>query len=268
MYFANPSRRMFAGVIVLIGAWPALANAGAPPAMAPLALPALAACDGQTEADITQTPITAQDPAVARLLVAIQQTFDTALAENILKAVALPTRLAEAMPKRGTVRPGVSVSGKVPANTSTAQTLAALANPSFGARDGMAVSVHQQLAPSGALNTDIRFMHQTEAIDAGFNLAARQSLVTTDPMAMRYEGRAMVNLGQTMQFGLAARGTLGTLEAPTLGGTERAGPALHLHLNDRSLSLVSDFGYDFGLNPVSAAAGPQFRARLDLKLSL
>lgn len=263
MHVLRHCRWIAAGLILPIGAWPALAQAGTP-----LTLPALAACDGQTEADITQTPITAQDPAVARLLTAIQQTFDTALAENILKTVELPNRIAAVSPKRHAARSGLAMSVKVTPNASASQTLAALANPTFGERDGMAVRVHQQLVPSGALNTDIRLIHQTGALDAGFDLAAQQSLVTADPTAMRYEGRAVVNLGHTMQFGLAARGTLGTLESPRLAGSELAGPTLHFNLKDRNLSLVSDFGYDFGLNPISAATGRQFRAKLDLKLSL
>ena len=255
----RPFRRIAACLIVLIGAWPLLALADTP-----LALPGLAACDGQNGTDITQTPITAQDPAVARLLVAIQQTFDTALAENLLKAVELGPRAAR---RRLAPRPAALVA-RIPATPTASGTLAALSNPSFGARDGMAVTIHPQLVASGALNTDIRFIHQTDAIDAGFDLATQQNLVAPDPMAMRYEGRAMVNIGTAMQFGLAARGTLGTIDAPRLAGTELAGPALHLNLNDRNLSLVSDFGYDFGLNQMSATSRAQFRAKLDLKLKL
>ena len=254
------------GLVALIGGWPVVALASAPTAVAngPLTLPALAACDGQSEADITQTPLTARDPAVARLLAATTQTFDTALAENILKSAVDPSWKA----KRRAKSPVVSRAAKVPTLANPAQNLAALANPTFGARDGMAVSIRQTLVPSGALNTDIRFIHQTGAIDAGFNLAAQRSLVAADPMALHYEGRAMVSLDQTVQFGLAARGTLGTFQAPNLAGTEIAGPALRFNLKDRNLSLVSDLGYDFGLNPVSAMSHTQFRAKLDLRLSL
>ena len=87
-------------------------------------------------------------------------------------------------------------------------------------------------------------------------------------MVVQYDGRALVKFGPTLQMGVAARGTLGTLTAPTLAGNEIAGPLLHLNLFDSNLSLASDMGYDFGLNPLNTAARAQFHAKLDLKLKL
>jgi hypothetical protein len=85
---------------------------------------------------------------------------------------------------------------------------------------------------------------------------------------MRYDGRALVKFGPSMQLGVAAAGTLGTVAAPTLAGSETAGPLVHRNLIDHNLSLVSDLGYDFGLNPLSAASRTQFHAKLDLKIKL
>jgi hypothetical protein len=67
---------------------------------------------------------------------------------------------------------------------------------------------------------------------------------------------------------MAARGTLGTLAAPSLTGQESAGPLFHLNLIDRNISLVTDMGYDFDLNPLNTVPRNQFHAKLDLKLKL
>ena len=231
-------------------------------------MPALAACDGQNEADLTVTPMTTADPAVTRLIAAIQQSFDAALADNILNSVGDGRVMADGPAKP---RPAHSVDSyivKLAPSASSPSLIGALANPKFGTDDLMAVSIQPRLVPSGALKTDIRLSHHGDLVDAGFNLATQRSLVTADATAVRYDGRALVNFGPALQLGMAARGTLGTLAAPTLTGQESAGPLFHLNLIDRNISLVTDMGYDFDLNPLNAATRNQFHAKLDLKLKL
>jgi hypothetical protein len=270
--FACPDfRPIVIGLAALIGGCPVAASAGTP-----LALPALAACDGASEQDLTVTPMTTADPAVTRLIAAIQQSFDAALADNILNSVEDGRVMADGPAKPRPARSVGSHIVKLAPDAPARSLIGALANPKFGTDDLMAVSIQPRLVPSGALNTDIRFSHSSALVDAGFNLATQRSLITADSMAMRYDGRALVKFGPAVQLGMAARGTLGTLAAPTLTGQETAGPLFHLNLIDRNLSLVTDMGYDFDLNPLNAATrGPfnavnrnQFHAKLDLKLKL
>jgi hypothetical protein len=262
--FARPDfRPVLIGLAALIGACPVTAWAGAP-----LAMPALAACDGQSEADLTVTPMTTADPAVTRLIAAIEQSFDAVLADNILNSVGDGRVMADGPAKP---RPGRSIGSyivKLAPGTPTPSLISALANPRFGTDDLMAVSIQPRLVPSGALNTDIRFSHRSDLLDAGFNLATQRSLITADSTAMRYDGRALVKFGSVLQLGMAARGTLGTLAAPSLTGQESAGPLFHLNLIDRNISLVTDMGYDFDLNPLNTVPRNQFHAKLDLKLKL
>jgi len=263
MHVRRDFRWIMADLAVLIGGCPLAALAGPS-----LALPALAACDGQSEPDLTTTPLSAQDPAVTRLIAAIDQSFDSALAHNILSSVKNGQMMADGPAKPRPPRRGTGYILKTAQAPPASPGLAALANPSFGESDAMAISIRPRLVPSGALNTDIRLSHSGEYFDAGFNLAAQRSLIAAEATAMRYDGQALVKFGPAMQLGVAASGTLGTVGAPTLAGQEMAGPLLHLKLIDRNLSLVTDMGYDFGLNPPSATARNQFHAKLDLKLKL
>jgi hypothetical protein len=260
---ASRHRRPFSGALIaLIGAWPGLAHADVP---LPLPMPGMAACDAPDEPEIALPALADLDEALPRLLDGFDVAFNAQLIDNILKSVGDATRLAAVPAKPRATGPDAPFIIRTGDSTPSAP---ARANASFGAREGMAVSINPRLVSSGALNTDIRFSHTTSGLDAGFNLAAQQSLVTPDPMAMRYDGRALVTVGPTMQFGVAARGSLGTIGAPTLSGNEMAGPLLHLNLIDSNLSLVSDVGYDFGLNPVSVVSHNQFHAKLNLKLRL
>lgn len=254
------SRRRLAGVsIALIAALPVIARAE-------VALPQLdpELCDGPEEPDLALPALSDLDAELPRLREGFDLAFNASVIDSILKSTGDVTRLASAPAKPRTVGAQDVFIVKIPASPPKS----ALANPTFGDRDGMAVSISPRLVSSGALNTDIKFNHSSDMVDAGLDLATQQSLVTADPMAMRYDGRALVKFGPTLQLGVAAHGTLGTVAAPTLSGSETAGPLFHINLIDQNVSLVSDLGYDFGLNPLSAASRTQFHAKLDLKLKL
>lgn len=255
--------RIAAGLVALVGVGPVPAQADAP-----LARPYLAECDGATEAPLALPPLPGVEQAIPGMLAEFQQAFDAVLTENILKAVGDATRLARVADKHRAGAPGdpFRVTG---ADTAFGPAdKARLVTPTFGSRDLVAVSISPRLASASAFNTDIRFDHSSEWIDAGFDLAAQQSLTTTDPMAVRYDGRALVKVGPTVQLGVAARGSLGTLAAPTLNGNEVAGPLFHLNLIDQNVSLVSDLGYDFTLNPITTPVRNQFHAKLNFRLKL
>ena len=261
---ARPNRRRLAGVLIaLIAAWPAASQAVSP---VPQLDPEL--CDGPEVPDLALPELADLGTDLPDRIEGFDLAFNAAMVENILKSAGDVTRLALAPIKPHPAGALDAFNLKAPASVTAAPTLTALAHPTFGNRDGMAVSVNPRLVQSGALNTDIRFSHSSALLDAGFNLNTQQSLVTAEPMVVQYDGRALVKFGPTLQMGVAARGTLGTLTAPTLAGNEIAGPLLHLNLFDSNLSLASDMGYDFGLNPLNTAARAQFHAKLDLKLKL
>ncbi len=260
----RPICRRLAGVlIVLIAAWPAMSHAASP---IPQLDPEL--CDGPEEPDLALPMLTDLESDLPDRLAGFELAFNAVMLENILKSAGNVSRLAfvPAPPRQPGVLDAFIV--KAPASAASGPGLAALAHPTFGDRNRMAVSVNPRLDQSGALNTDIRFSHSSALLDAGFNLATQQSLFTAEPSTVRYDGQALVKFGPTLQMGVAARGTLGTLSAPTLTGNELAGPLLHINLIDSNLSLVSDMGYYFGLNPLNTPARTQFHAKLDLKLKL
>jgi hypothetical protein len=265
---ARTNRRRLGGVLIAliaahIAAWPGVSHAAAPVPQLDSEL-----CDGPEEPDLALPELADLGADMPDRLDRFDHAFNAAMVDNILKSVGDVTHMAgvSTSPRQPGVLDAFLV--KPPASVASAPTLATLAHPTFGNHDGMAISINPRLVQSGALNTDIRISHSSEILDAGFNLATQQSLLTADPMAVRYDGRALVKFGPTLQMGVAARGSLGTLTAPTLAGNELAGPLLHINLIDSNLSLMSDMGYDFGLNPLSAAARTQFHAKLDLKLKL
>jgi len=247
----------------------ALALGAARPAMADpgMVLVDPQACDGDVQPDATMVELANLDADLSARLAAFDLVFNRDLIERLVRTTGDAVR---AVPPPRTAATTISDAFRVrpPASVLATPSLTARLHPSFGDGGTMAVSVNPRLDPSGALDTDIRVRHSDALVDAGFNLATQQSLITPDPMALRYDGQALVRFGPALQMGLAAKGTLGTLAAPTLAGSETAGPLLHFGLIDRRVSLVSDLGYDFGLNPVSALSRTQFHAKLDLKLKL
>ena len=253
--------RRFAGLgIALIAVWPTVSHAAR-------SLPQFDTelCDGPEEPDVALPALANLEAEMPRLRDDFETAFNAQVLDNILKSTGDATRVATTATKPSSVR---SQNDFIIKSPETSPSKPALASATFGEREGVAVSINPRLAASGKLNTDIRFSHSSAMLDAGFNLATQQSLLSADPMAMRYDGRALVRFGPTMQVGVAAAGTLGTLAMPTLAGNETAGPLVHINLVDRNLSLASDLGYDFGLNPLSAASHTQFHAKLDLKLKL
>jgi hypothetical protein len=217
---------------------------------------------------IVFAPLPDLDDAARDLFATDSQTFEATLTANLLQSVGNVTRLADnALPVRrnGPVDP---FRATPPANLANGGNLTALVNPTFGSREGVAVSISPRLVGSGAVNTDIRVHHAGDIVDADFNLAAHRQLFGPDATAMRFDSHALVSVAPAMQLGVTARGSLGTLSAPTLGHDDIAGPLMQLNLVNRNVSLVSDLGYDFGLNSVSAATRNQLYFKLNLKLKL
>jgi len=237
------------------------------------------------------SPVAMADPAIAlpdlpdlalaaqTSLGTFENVFNARLTDNILSSIGSLARARAPLPKPGTpsLRDAFAATPPSPGLApdlapGLAPGLAMLVNPTFGAREGVAVSVAQRLVSTGpesaGINTDVRFSHADDRLDAGFALSGQRNFTTPDPMAISYDGHALVSFSQAMQFGLAARGTLGTVSTPTLNGAETAGPLLHLNLISRNLSLVSDVGYDFGLNPTSAMARSQLHMKMALKIKL
>lgn len=224
-------------------------------------------------------PLPDLDGAALSLYETQSQVFEATLTANLLQSVGDATRMA-GDGRRGVAKPPVDpfrvqppvgagqLAGGFAAGGLAAGGLAAIANPSFGSRDSVAVSITPRLVSSTELHTDIRLRHSGDLVDAGFDLAASQSLVSPDPARVRYDSHALVSVAPAMQLGLAARGSLGTVAAPMLGRDGIAGPLLRLNLTDSNLSLGSDLGYDFDLNPANAAARNQVHFKLNLKLKL
>jgi hypothetical protein len=225
------------------------------------------ACDGAEQPDATMVELARLDADLSAKLGDYDLVFNRDLIDRIVRSAGDAVR-ALPQPKTGPAVVADAFQVRPPASVLAMPTLTARLHPRFGDGGTMAVSVNPHLDQSGALDTDIHLRHSDALVDAGFNLATQQSLIAADPMALRYDGQALVRFGPAVQMGLAAKGTLGTLAAPTLSGNETAGPLLHIGLIDSRLSLVSDLGYDFGLNPLSALSRTQFHAKLDLKLKL
>ena len=85
---------------------------------------------------------------------------------------------------------------------------------------------------------------------------------------MRFDSHALVSVAPATQVGVIARGSLGTMSAPMLGNDGIGGPLMQLDLVNHNVSLVSELGYDFEQNSVSAAARNQLHFKLNLKLKL
>ncbi len=217
---------------------------------------------------IVFAPLPDLDDAARGLFAADSQTFEATLTANLLQSVGNVTRVAgDAAPARPP-EPVDPFRAKPPGNVASAGNLTALANPTFGSREGVAVSISPRLVESGAMNTDIHVRHAGDIVDADFNLAAHRRLFGPDATAMSFDSHALVSVAPAMQLGVTARGSLGTLSAPMLGHDGIAGPLMQLNLIDRNVSLVSDLGYDFGLNSTSAASRNQLHFKLNLKLKL
>jgi hypothetical protein len=219
-------------------------------------------------ATFADEPLPDLDAAALRLYESEAQVFEATLTANLLQSVGDATRLAGDGRLAGAKPPVDPFRAQPPAGSVPAGGLAVIANPSFGSRDGVAVSITPRLVSSTELHTDIRVRHSGDLVDAGFDLAASQSLVLPDPARVRYDSHALLSLAPAMQLGLAARGSLGTVAAPMLGRDDIAGPLLRLNLTDSNLSLGSDLGYDFDLNPANAATRNQMHFKLNLKLKL
>lgn len=249
----------------------------------PCAAPAHAGVLSLAIPETLASPVAMADPAIAlpdlpdlalaaqASLGTFENVFNARLTDNILSSIGSLARARAPLPKPGT--PSLrDAFAATPPSPGLAPGLAMLANPTFGAREGVAVSVAQRLVPTGpasaGINTDVRISHADDRLDAGFALSGQQNFTAPDPMAISYDGHALVSVSPAMQFGLAARGTLGTVSTPALNGAETAGPLFHLNLISRNLSLVSDVGYDFGLNPTSAMARSQLHMKMALKIKL
>lgn len=240
-------------------------------AIAPLVLPASLA-DASPALPLPLPPPTDLDAAVEAAKARFQITFSAMIANGILKSVGLAAR--DAAP-RGELRHhqrddpfAARLARPVPPDP----TLAMITNPRFGSRDTVAVSVAQKLVPAGAqsvgIASDIHLDHQSDRLDAGLDLAGYRDFSSPDPLALRYDGHALVAVSDALKLGLAARGQLGSPGALAVNGTEIAGPLLRLNLGGNRLSVGSDLGYDFGLNAQSEAAQRQLHARIELKIKL
>jgi hypothetical protein len=267
---ASRTDRCIAGLLVATaGAWSGPAQAG----VLSLAMPAtLASPDGMDDPAIAMPDPTDLDLAAQATRDGFEVAFNAQLTGNILQSIGVATRIDGRLPKPHVLDIREAFAAKLPKTLRPDPSFAAIANPTIGSREGVAVSVADQIVPtdkqSTGLNTDIRVSHQSAGVDAGFNLAGRRNFNVPDPMAVSYDGHALVNVGPSVQFGVAARGTLGTLSALALGSTQTAGPLMHVNLIDSNLSLSSDVGYDFGLNQLSATTKSQVHVKMALKLKL
>ncbi|WP_420383753.1 hypothetical protein [Novosphingobium sp.] len=238
-----------------------------------LAMPAtLASPDGMDDPSVMMPDLADLDLAALSAQAGFAQAFDAALISNILQSTGLATRLAG-----GPVKPPVSgvrdaFMAKLPRTMQLDPGLAAIANPTFGAHEGVAVSVSDQFVAtdkqSAGINTEIRIIHKTGAVDAAFNLTGRQNFNVPDPMAVSYDGHALVSVGSMVQLGVDAHGTLGTVSALTTANMQTAGPRLRLNMGDGKMSISSDLGYDYGFNPATPANRSQVHVSMGLKLKL
>ena len=237
-----------------------------------------------TEPDFTNLPVVQPEPvdldAVARAaLDEFEPRFEAMQTENILAAIGSVARigLPPVRSARGTGGPDDPFTVKTPGSVRPPPTLAQIANPSFGSHNGVAVSIAEKIVATGpnalGMNADIHMEHQAGAVDAALDLAGRSNFAVPDPMAVSYDGHALVALNRIMQVGVAARGSLGTISAPGFVGTQTAGPRFRLNLADQNLTLASDVAYDFGLNQGPNQSGttlmrPQLKMQMSLKLKL
>lgn len=249
--------------------------------VAALPAPALA----QTAGPTAQATAPAQDPFVAPPVTVFDTPppdlapaawqlyneqaaiFDATLTANLLQSVGEATRLAAADHQPGAKPPINPFRVRQPANLPDGG-LAALGNASFGSRDAVAVNIKPRLVSSSEFKTDVQLRHSGDWVDAGVDLAASQSLTAPDPARVQYDSHALFNIVPDMQVGVVARGSLGTVSSPVLGRDGVAGPLLRFNVADRNLSLGSDLGYDFDLNPANLAARNQVHFKLNLKLKL
>jgi hypothetical protein len=241
---------------------------------APLALGgpmALTGVGNGTGPALTLPPVSDLDAIAAGAEDRFEVAYAAAMAEDIIRAL-YRTRPSFGQRIEPDVRAAFAARLHGPAPTSP--TIAQLANPTVGSPQGVAVSFAQHLVSTGqaaaGLNSDLHVLHQTDGLDAGFDLAGRQNFVAPDPMQMSYDSHALVAVTSLMKLGVAARGSLGPINGMAFNGTRSAGPLLHLNLINRNVSLMSDVGYDFGLNPATATTAPrsQLHVAMNLKLKL
>jgi len=267
---SRTDRRIAIALAVIAVLWVLPAQAG----VLTLAMPAtLASPDGMDDPGIAMADLADLDLAGRASQDDFDQAFNAQLTGNILQSIGLATRLDERRPQPHVPDLREAFAAKPPQTLRPDPSLATLANPTFGTREGVAVSVAGAIVPtdkqSSGLNTDIRISHKAGGVDAAFNLAGRQDFNVPDPMAVSYDGHALVDVAPAVQLGVAARGSLGSVSALALGNTQTAGPLLHLDLNDSNhLSLSSDVGYDFGLNTVNATNRSQVHVKMALKIKL
>ena len=266
---SRTDRRIAIALVAMAAAWALPVHAG----VLSLAMPAtLASPDGMDDPGIAMADLADLELAARASQDDFDQAFDAQLTGNILQSIGLATRLGGRAPKPRGPDLRDAFTARLPQALRLDPSLATLANPTFGTREGLVVSVADELVPtakgSSGINTDIHISHESGGVDAAFNLAGRQDFNMPDPMAVSYDGHALVNVGPAVQLGVAARGTLGSVSALALGNTQTAGPLLHLNLIDSNLSLSSDVGYDFGLNPINPTNRSQVHLKLALKIKL
>jgi len=250
-------------------AWPAHAG------VLTLALPVtLASPDGMDDPAIAFADLADLDLAAQTAQDGFEQAFNAALTSNILQSIGIATRLAGGVPKAHVPELRDAFTAKSPQGFRPDPSFATLANPKFGTRETIAVSVADKFVTEDkqttGINTDVQISHKAGVVDAAFNLAGRQNFNVANPMAVSYDGHALVAVGPVVQLGVTAHGTMGTLSALTMANPQTAGPLVHLNMIDSKVSLSSDVGYDFGLNtPVNTpATRPQVHVKMALKLKL
>jgi hypothetical protein len=248
----------------------ARAHAGALALCGPVVLSGV---DTGAESPVTLPPAADLDAAAAHARDEFETAFNAGVTDNILRAVfiGLPAYARPAPTHEPDLR--AAFAARLHGAAPTSPSLAALANPTIGQPQGVAVSFAQHLVSTGeaaaGLNSDLHVRHQTDGLDAGFDLAGRQNFVAPDPMTVSYDSHALVAVNSAMKLGVSAHGSLGSINSMAFNSNAHsAGPLLHLNLIDRNVSLMSDVGYDFGLNPMTTAARSQLHVAMNLKLKL
>jgi len=160
--------------------------------------------------------------------------------------------------------------GEAPLHGGTALAQA-LAAQKLGREDLLAVGINQKFASSTSYQTDLALRHVSGPVDVNVNVTGDQPLASHAQMALKYDGAALVAVVPQVQLGVAAQGPLGTLQAPTTQtGDQTAGPLMRLKLQHRNVSLSTDAGYDFRLNP-TAGLNPdvdRFHVKVGLNIKL